>query len=281
MKRSNQLPSEKQRRSSNSTEFQDFVLNSQSSPQIHAVPTSSKTSSESHSSFIANDYSNSASPVRRQPNPSALKASRYTDNEDGRYLQWPPPEPRPQNQRTLLPPIGMFFGGPTRLLPDRNIWLFGHPTQIQQLVSENTPQIESSDVDVAIPQQDIETQRVNAEDTPDTDIILNGQSIPTFEMAEVGNTQAEMSEELGNNMEEFQAQENSVVSEDMHDAIGGERTNTEPPTGPIVFVIVDTNDGGLEDDEQIAEQFRFALMHLLTQLEIDSGEEGQQNDEQE
>nr|CDS25592.1 expressed conserved protein [Hymenolepis microstoma] len=281
MKNSNQLPSEKSRKSTNKTNPQDSIVDSQGSHQIHVDPPTSKASSDTYSSFIANDRSNSATPVRRQPNPAALKASRYLDNDDGRYLQWPPSEPRQQNQRTLLPPIGMFFGGPARLQPDRNIWLFGHPAQIQQLMSENTPQIESIDAEETPLEPDFETQRLPTDDTADTGIRVSGQPISMFEMSDIANTRAETSEELGTNMEEFQAQENSLVSEDMHDAIGGERANTEPPTGPIVFVIVDTNDGGQENDERIAEQFQFALMHLLANLEMNSGEEGQQNDEQE
>ncbi|VDO03353.1 unnamed protein product [Rodentolepis nana] len=275
MKKPNQLPSENNRKSTTNTNPQDSLVDPQNSDQIHVDSLSSKASSETYSSFIANDRSNSATPVRRQPNAAALKASRYLDNDDGRYLQWPPPEPRRQNQRTLLPPIGMFFGAPARLQPDRNIWLFGHPAQVQQLMPENTPRIESVDV------EEEETQRLPGDDTADTDIRVNGQTISVFEMSDIANTQAETSEELDTNMEEFQAQENSIVSEDIHDAIGGERANAEPPAGPIVFVIVDTNDGGPEDDERIAEQFQFALMHLLAHLEMNSGEDGQQNDEPE
>ncbi|KAM7542750.1 hypothetical protein Aperf_G00000010537 [Anoplocephala perfoliata] len=275
------------------------VSSSQVQPRVYVVSTGSSASSDTNSSVLIDDRSNSASPTRSQPHPAALRALRgfgQNADDDERILVWPPPEPRPL-QRQLVIPIGVIFDGPTRLRPDRNIWIFGPTAQIQQLVFENGPEEENVD--------DAETSREHGLVTPGTtneeslnaeaggEATTRGETLSpqprrllTALTSETRATDAEMPTETGEASEENEAQQSLGVhitpsTEGIHGAIRGEQTNTEPPPRPILYVIVDTNEGGEADDERQAAQFQFALMQLLAQLESNSDEETAPNDEEE
>lgn len=295
LKNCNRKPSRRHKKKSDTLKSKG-TSSSQVRPRIYIVSTGSNASSDTNSSLIIDDRSNSASPTRRQPHPAALRALRgfgQNTDDDERILVWPPPEPRPL-QRQLLIPIGVIFDGPTRLRPDRNIWLFGDTARIQHLIFENGPEEEDVD-DETSQEQGLGTRRTTNEGSLNTEV-ENGEATARVETAsaqprrllttttsETRATDAEMPTETGQALEEVEAQQSPGVSitpfnEDIHSAIRGEQTNTEPPPRPIFYVIVDTNEGGEADDERQAAQFQFALMQFLAQLESNSDEETLPND---
>lgn len=309
------------RQSSNSypkTDTPKIVLRSTSRPgkcgRLSNQFDSTSEEQELRSSPVIDDRSNSASPTRRQPNPTGMMAFRgffgQSMGNDERILEWPPPEPRPVRARPVMPNFGGLLGPRTTPFHNPNVWFFGPTANVQQVVFEDGPEIiteedddddfvteepppllhaQSSGLhrtgsDISIDSGHLGGSELSSDSIPlrDSAVLMSMNGLRAYEpfvdtnnrsrdnsvAAGTGAVTGSRIDTIGVHSAGVPRVSTIPETEEMRATVQVHQGAIQPPPRPVVFIVMDTNDMGRDQDEPDfpTEQFQFALQQLLNHL---------------